>query len=178
MRKNAVLATGEEDGVELQAFRSVQRHQGDDTSVCFIRIVRNLIRVGDERDALEESTQRGVWFCRPRREICLRIERSCNVDFGIGRGSGVIRQLQLVELVLRHTECCHSANELARDGDQLFEVFQPSLVLRIGRVMQLREIARLVQDACQDGIGGHFGGHHRLMFVEKLCERLQLVHRT
>src|SRR4029453_3355390 len=44
MRENAVFTSGEEDRVELQALRSVQRHQGDDADICLVWTRRD--RVG------------------------------------------------------------------------------------------------------------------------------------
>src|SRR4029450_6051211 len=81
MREHAVLAAGEEHRVELQALCCVQGHQGDDTSVCLVRLVRNLVGVGDQRYALQEGTQGGVRFRCTRREVCLRIERRRQVRF-------------------------------------------------------------------------------------------------
>src|SRR6185437_8857217 len=43
MRENAVFTTGEEDRVELQALRRVQRHQGDDAGVSSVWSIGNLV---------------------------------------------------------------------------------------------------------------------------------------
>src|SRR6185437_15360431 len=74
MREDTVRATCEEDGVELEALRSVEGHQGDDTGSYLVRSIRNLVRVGDERHALQEGAQGGIGLRRPRRQVCLRVK--------------------------------------------------------------------------------------------------------
>ena len=147
VREDAVLEPGQEDDRELQPLGGVQGHQRDDP-VALVA-VGDLVGVGHQRHPLEERLQRP------------RVDRLVRVGGGLGRLGDIGRV----------------GDELAGHRDQLGEVLDPGLVLRVVGALESGEVAAAGQHRLQHHVGRLPHVDQQPQVVDHLHERLDRRHR-
>ena len=148
VREDAVLHAGEEHHRELQALRGVQGHQRDHPGLLLVGLVGDLVGVGDQGHPLQEVGEAGG-------------DRA-GVDVGGVRGragDGVV-------------------GELAGHGDELGEVLDPGLVLRVVGGLELGEVAGALQHRLQHHVGPLPRVDHRLQLLDHADEALDRLERA
>ena len=150
MGKDAILHAGEKHGVEFQALRGVQSHEGYHALPLFP--VRHLIGVSDQSDPLQEGGQRGIGLGHSRRQPGFAL---------------------LVEI-----DDVRSRHELCRHVDQLLQILQARLVLGIGGVLQLREVPGVGEHRGEDLVSGIALGHFHAVPLDQVHKTADLFHRT
>ena len=150
MGEDAVLHAGQEHDRELQALRGVEGHECDDA----VALLGQRVGVGHEGDTLEERVE------GPGRERWGVVR--------VGRLDGVDRWRVVVDRG-------GSRDELAGDRDELGEVLDPGLVLRVVAGLERREVAGAGERGLEHLVGRRPIGRHRAQVVH---DRLELPHRV